>query len=83
MAERIIKYYSYENEVIYDCFAGSGTVGRVAQKLQRHAILSEMQIDYCEKMIKENNWQAQTGELAAEIFTAEGNRRNAKKGTDK
>jgi len=56
LAERVIKYYSYENDLVYDCFAGSGTVGRVCQKLKRRAILSELKTEYYEKMLEMNGW---------------------------
>jgi DNA modification methylase len=56
LAERIVRYYSYEGETVYDCFAGSGTVGRICQQLNRKCILSELKTDYYEKMISENGW---------------------------
>lgn len=56
LVDRIVKYYSYENDIIYDPFAGSGTVGVVGSKLNRKVILSELKTEYCEKMIEENNW---------------------------
>jgi DNA modification methylase len=56
LAERIIKYYSYEGENVYDCFAGSGTVGKVGSRLNRKVILSELKQDYYDKMIAENGW---------------------------
>lgn len=57
LAERLIKYYSYENDLIYDCFAGSGTVGKVGYKLNRNVILSELSTEYCEKMSSINGWE--------------------------
>lgn len=56
LVEKIIKYYSYENDLIYDPFAGSGTVGRVGEKLNRNVILSELKTEYYDKMIEENKW---------------------------
>ncbi len=56
LAERIVKYYSYEGDLVYDCFAGSGTVGRVCEKLNRKAILSEINNEYAQKMIEINGW---------------------------
>ena len=41
LAENIIRYYSYENDLIYDPFAGSGTTGKIAKKMNRNFILSE------------------------------------------
>lgn len=42
LAENVIKYYSYEGDVVYDCFAGSGTTGKVAERLNRKYIMSEV-----------------------------------------
>jgi DNA modification methylase len=56
LAEKIVKYYSYEGDLVYDCFAGSGTVGRVCQRLKRKSILSEIKTDYYTKMIEVNGW---------------------------
>lgn len=41
LCEKIIRYYSYVGDVILDPFAGSGTVGVVAKKLNRNFILVE------------------------------------------
>ena len=51
-----IKTWSNENDLVYDCFAGSGTVGRVCQKLKRRAILSELKTEYYAKMLDVNGW---------------------------
>lgn len=55
LVERIVKYYSYENDIVYDPFAGSGTVGKVCKRLNRNAILSELKEEYYEKMKEEIN----------------------------
>jgi DNA modification methylase len=57
LAENIIRYYSYENDLVYDPFAGSGTVGKVCEKINRDCILSELKIEYAEKMVEQNNWE--------------------------
>jgi len=56
LVEKLIKYYSYENDIVYDPFAGSGTVGIIGEKLNRNVILSELKTEYYNKMIDENNW---------------------------
>ena len=56
LVEKIIKYYSYENDIIYDPFAGSGTVGLVGNRLNRNVILSELMTEYYHRMLKEYNW---------------------------
>lgn len=38
--------WSNEGDIIYDCFAGSGTTGKVAQSLKRNWIMSEISNEY-------------------------------------
>ena len=54
LAERCIKYYSYENDVVYDPFGGSGTTGIVASRLNRNWIMSEIHEEYV-NMFKERH----------------------------
>lgn len=42
----------YEPGVVLDIFAGSGTVGRVAEELGRSSILVDIKPDYCEMAFK-------------------------------
>jgi len=46
LAENVISYYSFKNDVVLDPFAGLGTVGEAAIKLERKFVLFEMNIDY-------------------------------------
>jgi DNA modification methylase len=48
LAERVIKYYSYENDLVYDCFGGSGTTAKMAHILKRNWILSEISTEYAQ-----------------------------------
>jgi DNA modification methylase len=41
LAEKVIKYYSFKNDVVLDPFAGTGTVGKAAVKLDRRFVLFE------------------------------------------
>lgn len=41
LAERIIRYYSFEGDLVLDPFAGTGTTGRVAGRLQRRFLMIE------------------------------------------
>lgn len=50
LVERVIKYYSFKDDVVLDPFAGIGTLGAVAYKLQRRFVLSEMDPTYVKKM---------------------------------
>jgi DNA modification methylase len=46
LAENIISYYSFKNDVVLDPFAGLGTVGEAAIKLNRRFVLFEMNNEY-------------------------------------
>jgi DNA modification methylase len=46
LAERVISYYSFKNDVILDPFAGIGTVGKAAVKLGRRFVLIEQNPQY-------------------------------------
>ena len=43
--ERVIRVHSNENDVVMDCFAGSGTVGVACEKLGRNSILIEQNFE--------------------------------------
>jgi len=45
---RLMKFYTYQENVILDPFAGSGTVGVVAKRFKRKAILVEIDSGYCD-----------------------------------
>lgn len=44
---RFIKFYSYQENIVLDPFAGSGTVGVVALKTNRKFICIHKSVDYC------------------------------------
>lgn len=46
LCERVLKYYSFEQDVVLDPFAGSGTLGRVAIKMNRIPVLCEQNKEY-------------------------------------
>jgi DNA modification methylase len=50
LCRRVIQYYSYQGDLIFDPFAGSGTLGKVAQKLKRHFFMAEKESEYVEYM---------------------------------
>lgn len=53
LAERVIKYYSIKNDVVLDPFAGTGTTGKAAVKLNRRFALLEQDAKYID-LIKED-----------------------------
>ncbi len=55
LAEKIISYYSFKNDVILDPFAGTGTTGKAAVKLDRRFVLFEMEDEYMKIMKKDFN----------------------------
>jgi DNA modification methylase len=53
LAKRVIKYYSFKNDVVLDPFAGTGTVGRAATSLGRRFVLIENEPKYINVIRKE------------------------------
>jgi len=53
LCNRIITFYSYKKDLVFDPFAGSGTLGKAAQNLGRNFFLTEKERDYV-KLIKQN-----------------------------
>ena len=50
LCKRVIQYYSYKNDLIFDPFGGSGTVGRTAKSLGRKFFLTEKEEEYFDYM---------------------------------
>ena len=48
IAYRLIKLYSYQNDLVYDPFIGSGTTAKMAMLNNRNYIGSEISKEYCE-----------------------------------
>ena len=46
LCDRIIKYYSYEGDLVFDPFGGSGTFGEVALMNNRNFFLTEINTEY-------------------------------------
>jgi site-specific DNA-methyltransferase (adenine-specific) len=47
LAERVVKLYSYKNDVVLDPFMGSGTTCLAAKKLGRHYVGLDISDEYC------------------------------------
>ncbi len=52
LIRRIIRYYSFIDDMVLDPFAGSGTVGRVAIEMKRRFMLIDKEYEYFEYMKK-------------------------------
>ena len=50
LCKRVIQYYSYKDDLVFDPFGGSGTVGRTAKALGRLFFLTEQEPKYFEYM---------------------------------
>ncbi|MDR1940939.1 MAG: HEAT repeat domain-containing protein [Endomicrobium sp.] len=50
LCKRVIQYYSYKGDLVFDPFGGSGTVGRTAKSLGRLFFLTEKEEKYFEYM---------------------------------
>ncbi|MBI2105615.1 HEAT repeat domain-containing protein [Candidatus Woesearchaeota archaeon] len=53
LCNKVIKFYSFKGDLVFDPFAGSGTLGKAAINLDRHFFLTEKEKKYIER-IKEN-----------------------------
>ncbi len=50
LAERVVRYYSFEDDVVLDPFAGIGTTGHAAARLGRRFVMGERDPGYVEEM---------------------------------
>jgi len=53
LCNRVVKYYSFIGDLIFDPFAGSGTLGRAALNLNRHFFLTEKELKYIDRIKQE------------------------------
>ncbi len=50
LCKRVVEYYSFQGDLVFDPFGGSGTFGRTAKSLQRYFFLTEKEPKYFEYM---------------------------------
>ena len=46
LCEQVVKLYSFLGDLVFDPFAGSGTLGKAAIQAGRYCFLTELQADY-------------------------------------
>lgn len=72
LCKRVIEYYSYKGDLLFDPFAGSGTFGKTAKKMGRYFFLTEKEkiyFDYMqEKTLADNNEKFETEFLSLKEF---------------
>lgn len=65
LAQKVIKYYSFKNDVVLDPFAGSGTVGAAAISLHRRFVLFEANSNYIDIVKSEfKHWSDKKTEVS-------------------
>jgi DNA modification methylase len=67
LAEKVITYYSFQQDVVLDPFAGIGTVGKAAAKLARRFVLIEQEEAYIASISEEI--KAAMGTAAKDVLT--------------
>lgn len=50
LCKKIVEYYSYKGDLVFDPFAGIGTFGKAAEKMERYFFLAEKDETYFEYM---------------------------------
>lgn len=55
LCNRVVKYYSFIGDLIFDPFAGSGTLGQAALNLNRYFFLTEKESKYINRIKEELN----------------------------
>lgn len=71
LCKRVIQYYSYKGDLVFDPFGGSGTVGRTAKSLGRLFFLTEQESKYFEYMQSKSKPQGMFNECKTKFLTLE------------
>lgn len=53
LCDQVVRLYSFVGDLVFDPFAGSGTLGKAAMRLDRHFFMTEIQENYIAR-IREN-----------------------------
>jgi DNA modification methylase len=71
LCKRVIQYYSYKGDLVFDPFGGSGTMGRTAKALDRLFFLTEQEPKYFEYMQSKQKDSLLFKERATKFLTLE------------
>lgn len=71
LCKRVIQYYSYKGDLVFDPFGGSGTVGRTAKSLDRLFFLTEKETKYFDYMRSKQKTQSIFEHRATKFLTLE------------
>ncbi len=69
LCQRVITYYSYAGDLIFDPFGGSGTLGKVAQSLDRYFFLTEQDDSYFDYIQQNIGGQTLFNQYAPQYLT--------------
>jgi DNA modification methylase len=78
LCKRVVQYYSYKGDLVFDPFGGSGTVGRTAKSLDRHFFLTEQEPTYFEYMKSKAKPKGMFNEIESKFLTLEQFQESAK-----
>ncbi len=68
LCKKVIEYYSFEGDLVFDPFGGSGTFGRAAKALNRRFFLTELNDAYFEYMKSEKKPKLLFNELETKFL---------------
>lgn len=71
LCKRVIQYYSYKGDLVFDPFGGSGTVGKTAKALDRLFFLTEQEQKYFEYMQAKSKPQGIFNKRKTQFLTLE------------
>lgn len=71
LCKRVIQYYSYRGDLVFDPFGGSGTMGRTAKALDRFFFLTEQEPKYFEYMQSKQKLQTIFNKRETKFLTLE------------
>lgn len=76
LCRRVIKYYSFKEDIVFDPFAGSGTLGRTAKSLGRYFFLTEKEKEYFEYMQTFKKSTSENDEYSTKFLSLEQFKKN-------